>query len=64
MQGELDSYEFDGAEQDDLEWESGSDSGSEDSGRRRGAELYDRTEENMDAWSDGEEEEDDMEGLR
>lgn len=47
-----------------MEWESGSD--SDDDGQRR-SQMYDRTEDNLDAWSDENEEEgeeEDMEGLR
>lgn len=61
----METHAIDGAEQD-LEWESGSDSGDEEPRR---AVLYDRTTEMTEAWSDGDGEAeedgyDDMDVLR
>lgn len=63
----VETFAVDGAEPD-LEWESGSEGESEGEGHDA---LYDRTEEKMDAWSDGGEEEEeegdgysDMDALR
>lgn len=61
----MESYAVEGAGPAELEWESDDEAGGRDLSPTR-AILYDRTEDNMDAWSDGDggEEEGDDEDVR